>query len=79
MMHLMQKRAQLSFTTLRNRSDEYKTDLVQSMQKALMPAFESGDLHLQIDSVFKISEASQALDRMNSNLNIGKIVLENDM
>ena len=44
-----------------------------------MPAFESGDLHLEIDSVYKISEASKALDRMNQNLNIGKIVLENDM
>lgn len=79
MLKLLGKRASIFTSTLRNRSDEYKTQLIRDMERDCIPAFEEGKLHTVIDSVFPLSRASEALDRMNQNLNVGKIVLRNDL
>ena len=52
MMKLMNKRASILTTTLRNRSDEYKRELIRDFEKDCYPAFESGDLKVIIDSKF---------------------------
>ena len=49
------------------------------MERDCLPGFESGELRTVIDSVYPLSEASEALERMSHNLNVGKIVLRNDL
>jgi tumor protein p53-inducible protein 3 len=52
---LFAKRANLLFTTLRNRSDEFKTDLIKRFSDDCLPDFESGKLRPIVDRVFKMS------------------------
>ena len=79
MMRLLSKRASIITTTLRNRSDSYKTELVQSMARDCVPGFESGSLRPIIDKEYNLSEAGEALEYVRQNLNIGKIVFRNDL
>ncbi len=48
-MKLLNKRAFILTSTLRNRSDEYKTELIQEMARDLMPGFISEELKPIID------------------------------
>ena len=57
MMKLMSKRASILTSTLRNRDDEYKTELIQSMADDCMPAFEDGRLKPIVDKVYGITAA----------------------
>lgn len=79
MMKLLSKRANILTTTLRNRSDEYKHNLMKDMERDCTAGFESGVLKPIIDRTFTLSNASEALLYMQQNLNMGKIVLENDL
>ena len=78
-MPILRKNITLSTTTLRDRPDEYKTRLIRAMEKECLPGFVSGELKTVVDSVFPLSNASEALERMTQNLNVGKIVLLNDL
>ena len=64
MMKLLSKRASILTTTLRNRSDEYKHDLMRDMERDCTPGFESGVLKPIIDKTYPLSNASEALLRM---------------
>jgi tumor protein p53-inducible protein 3 len=55
---LMAKRASIMTTTLRNRTDEYKSELIRDMISSLKSGFETGSLKPQIDREFKMSEAA---------------------
>jgi tumor protein p53-inducible protein 3 len=44
-----------------------------------MPDFQNGKLKPIIDKVFNLSEAAEAHKYMESNANIGKIILKNDL
>ena len=79
MIKLLAKRASIHTSTLRNRTVQYKADLVAEMARDCLPAFESGELKPVINTEFKLSEATKALLYMQKNLNIGKIVLNNDL
>jgi len=76
---LMAKRANLHFSTLRTRSDEYKAGLVKRFNEEVMPGFESGELKPVVDCVFKMSEMAKAHEYMEKNENTGKIVIQNDL
>lgn len=76
---LMAKRANIHFSTLRTRSDDYKAALVKRFTEEIMPAFVSGELKPVVDRVFKMSEMAQAHEYMEKNENIGKIVIQNDL
>ena len=76
---LMAKRANLLFSTLRTRSDEYKTQLVKRFTEECIPDFEAGTLKPVVDCVFKMSQIAQAHEYMEKNENIGKIVIQNDL
>ena len=75
---ILTKRASLIGTTLRNRSDVYKTELITAFAHHALPLFASGVYKPILDSEFPISKASEAHKRMESNLNNGKIVLTFD-
>lgn len=78
-MKLLLKRGQIKTTTLRSRTDEYKSELIRDMLEFCTPGFESGALAPLVDRQFPMSKASEAMDIMQQNLNIGKIVLINDL
>lgn len=75
---LLSRRGRILTSTLRNRTDEYKTDLIIDMERDLMEGFLNGNLKPIIDKSFPMSQAVYALNYMQDNLNIGKIVLVND-
>ena len=72
---ILRKRLQIIGTTLRARSLQYKMDLTRDLQTHCMPHFASGKLKPIIDSIVPWTEVVQAHERMESNLNTGKIVM----
>lgn len=76
---MLGKRASLIFTTLRTRSDEYKAQLMGDLAEKVIVELKTGSYKPIIDKVFKMSEATEAHKYMESNANIGKIILKNDL
>lgn len=72
---LMKKRASLISTTLRSRSPEYKAKLTEDFARLNLKHFENGVLKPIVDKVLPLSEIKSAHERMEANLNIGKIVI----
>mmetsp|Transcript_24763 Transcript_24763/g.38550 ORF Transcript_24763/g.38550 Transcript_24763/m.38550 type:complete len:100 (-) Transcript_24763:32-331(-) len=79
MIKLIAKRANILTSTLRNRSMDYKEELVADFTKELLPEFANGGLKPIVNKEFGLSEAPSALKYMQQNLNIGKIVLREDL
>lgn len=73
---LLRKRIQVTGSTLRLRSMDYKIQLSKALQAYSWPHFEQGKLRPIIDSVFPIEQVVAAHQRMEANLNSGKIILE---
>eukprot|EP00297_Palpitomonas_bilix_P009730 CAMPEP_0113881864 /NCGR_PEP_ID=MMETSP0780_2-20120614/8621_1 /TAXON_ID=652834 /ORGANISM="Palpitomonas bilix" /LENGTH=338 /DNA_ID=CAMNT_0000868785 /DNA_START=132 /DNA_END=1148 /DNA_ORIENTATION=- /assembly_acc=CAM_ASM_000599 len=72
---ILRKRIQITGTTLRSRTNEYKSDLVHDFSKLVLPGFESVELKPIIDRVMSIEEIAEAHRYMAQNANKGKIVL----
>ncbi len=72
---LFKKRVQITATTLRSRSLDYKIRLTQEFRKQLLPLFSQGVLKPIIDRVFPWEHVQEAHRYMEANRNIGKIVL----
>ena len=73
---LMARRAALIGTTLRARPLEQKIAVTQQFAAEMMPHAATGVLAPVIDSRFPLAEAPRAHERMEANLNAGKIVLD---
>jgi len=73
---LLQKRATLQGTTLRNRDDSYKTALIEAFSTACLDAFTCNELHVNIDTVYGIDQVGIAHERLENNDTMGKIVVE---
>lgn len=76
---LMEKRASIITTTLRNIPDAYKEEVCSRFKNDCIPLFESGKLTPVVDRVMKLSEVAEAHAYVESNANIGKVVLINDL
>jgi NADPH:quinone reductase-like Zn-dependent oxidoreductase len=75
MSQLLRKRVQLIATTLRTRSTPFKRALVQDFAARALPRL-GGDLAIVIDREFDgLEQAQAAHEYMESNANLGKIVL----
>lgn len=72
---LLRKRLTVRGSTLRNRPLAYKITLTQDFQAKNLDLLEQGRLQPVIDSVFDWTEAEKAHQRMEQNLNAGKLVL----
>lgn len=74
---LMMKRISLLATTLRGRSVKYKKELVEKFRESgALEKLASGEFQIVIDKEFEGLESLQAAhDHMESNANIGKIVV----
>jgi NADPH:quinone reductase-like Zn-dependent oxidoreductase len=73
---LLVKRVTWIGTTLRARPIEQKVALCQRFAAEVLPLFESGALRPVIDSRFPLDAVADAHRRMESNANVGKILLE---
>ena len=73
---ILRKRLQVTGSTLRSRSFEYKRELTDALKNFAWPLFESGRLKPVIDSVFSWEEVAEAHRYMEANRNQGKIILE---
>ncbi|MDE0664304.1 MAG: NAD(P)H-quinone oxidoreductase [Acidimicrobiaceae bacterium] len=73
---LMMKRAALIGTTLRARPIEEKIAVTRQFAAEMLPHAASGVLAPVIDSRFALADAPAAHERMEANLNAGKIVLD---
>ena len=72
---LLAKRLTLSASTLRNRSDEYKAQLVADFIRDFYTDLVNGRIKPIIDSIYPWEQAEQAHTKMTNNENIGKLVL----
>ena len=72
---LMGKRLRLIGSVLRSRSLAEKLKIKQRFMANFWPLLEEGKIQPVIDSVYPITQANEAQQRMADNLNIGKIVL----
>lgn len=72
---LLMKRQQLRGLVMRTRSTLEKVELVQRFERELFPALEAGGISPQLDRIFPFAEVVAAHERMEQNLNSGKIVL----
>ena len=74
---LLRKRARLLGTTLRNRSDAYKAELVARFAAAALPGFEGAPRAFKpvIFAELPLEEAGKAHELMEGNGTLGKIIL----
>ncbi len=73
---MLGKRMQLIGTVLRARPIEEKVALTQRFAAEMLPLFDSGQLRAIVDSRFPLAEVAAAQARMETNANIGKILLD---
>jgi putative PIG3 family NAD(P)H quinone oxidoreductase len=73
---MLGKRAKLSGTVLRARPLEQKIAISQRFATEVLPLFESGHLQPVIDRRYAFTDIAQAHGFMESNGNIGKIVID---
>jgi len=73
---LLSKRQTLVGLTMRSRSVLEKSELARAFVRTTLPLFEDGRLRPLVDSVFELSAVAEAHERMEANLNLGKIVLK---
>ncbi len=73
---VLRRRLQITGSTLRPRSIEFKTQIAQSLLKTIWPLIEAGKIKTVIHSVFAPQDAAKAHALMETNQHIGKIVLD---
>ena len=73
---LLPKRASIVGTVLRARPLEEKVALTQRVEQELLPLFDQGRLHPVVDSRFGLDDIAEAQVYMESNANIGKIIID---
>ena len=73
---ILLKKLSVFGSILRNRPLSEKTLFTQNMHKTLWPFVKSGKIKAVIDSVYPMEDAKKALDKMQENLNFGKILLQ---
>ena len=72
---LLVKRLTITASTLRNRSNQYKTKLVADFDKQFSENLISGKIVPVIDTIYPWQEVDKAHQQMKANQNIGKIIL----
>jgi putative PIG3 family NAD(P)H quinone oxidoreductase len=75
---VMQKRLQISGSTLRARESGFKIALSAEIEKYVWPLIEAGAFKPVIYKTFPFSEAAAAHNLMESSMHIGKIILINE-
>ncbi len=76
MWQIMARRLTLTGSTLRARSDTFKTLLAQEIAANVWPLVEDGEIRPVMDRSFPLAQVRAAHARMENGEHIGKIVLE---
>ncbi|OAV45466.1 NAD(P)H-quinone oxidoreductase [Lewinella sp. 4G2] len=69
------RRLTLVGSTLRNRSADYKAQLLADFRDQVWPLFADRSLRAIVDTIYDWEDADDALKYMQSNANVGKIVI----
>lgn len=72
---LLMRRQRVCGLVMRSRSVAEKIELVQRFERELWPGLDAGALSPSLDRVFPLADVAVAHQRMEQNLNTGKIVL----
>jgi NADPH2:quinone reductase len=72
---VMMKRAYITGTTLRHRTEEQKAQIARELERTLWPLIAAGQVRPHVSKVFGLTEAAQAHVHLDSGENIGKTVL----
>jgi NADPH:quinone reductase-like Zn-dependent oxidoreductase len=75
---VMRKRLRIFGSVMRSRPLRDKREITQRFRERWLPVLSAGNIKPVIDSRFPLAEAKQAHERMESNLNFGKIMLTVD-
>jgi NADPH2:quinone reductase len=75
-MKIMSKRLTITGSTLRSRSDAFKTDLAKEVENKVWPLIADGKFKPVVYQTFKPENAAKAHRLMESSKHIGKIVLD---
>ncbi|USD39180.1 NAD(P)H-quinone oxidoreductase [Ferrimonas sp. SCSIO 43195] len=75
---LLSKRITLMGSTLRNRSEAYKANLISDFEAEFGAALAEGELRATVDSVYPWSQVETAHQRMTDNQNCGKLLLSRE-
>ncbi|MFQ5690057.1 MAG: NAD(P)H-quinone oxidoreductase [Gemmatimonadota bacterium] len=73
---LMRQRLTVVGTVLRSRSRAEKASLTEEFARRFLPLFETGELRPVVDRAFPLRRAADAHRYMETNRNLGKLVLE---
>ena len=73
---LLPKRATIVGTVLRARPVEEKIAITRRFAAEVLPLFDAGRVHPVIDSRYPLADIAAAHDHMESNANIGKILID---
>ncbi len=71
----LRKRIQLTGTTMRSRTDDYRQRLTADFRREIWPHFADGTLQAVVDTIYDWEEVADAHRYMASNANVGKIVM----
>lgn len=74
MAKLLSKRACIQGSTLRNRSDEYKSALTAKFEHKYLAAFSSRTLVANLDTCFLAQDIAKAHERLETNASQGKLI-----
>ena len=72
---VLSKRLSIIGSVMRSRSTEEKAEVTARFRERTLPLLESGDLKTVVDSILPLEDVRQAHERMEENLNTGKIIL----
>lgn len=75
---ILGKRLQLTGSTLRTRSADYKAGLLSRMEERLWPLFASGQLQPLVAKTYSFDQAEEAFAELGRDQVVGKIVLVDD-
>jgi putative PIG3 family NAD(P)H quinone oxidoreductase len=75
---IMLKRVVLTGSTLRPRSDVFKSRIAFKLQENVWPLLENGTIKSYTDSIYKLKDFKEAHRRMEESKHIGKIILSLD-
>ena len=72
---ILKRRLRIIGSVMRGRSIEEKAEVTGRFRERTLPLLESGELKAVVDSILPLEDVRQAHERMEENLNTGKIIL----
>ena len=75
---LMMKRINLTGSTLRPRTTEFKSKIAEELREIIWPLLNTQKIRVHVDSIFPLEKFRDAHIRMESGNHLGKIILSLD-